>query len=52
MAVIAQAGIRFQLARPWQDSKKTERRLKNRKETPKLCPLCNPQARPPTIEPE
>jgi predicted GIY-YIG superfamily endonuclease len=44
MEVIKQAGLSFQLARTWQGTRKTERSLKNRKATPRLCPVCNPQA--------
>jgi predicted GIY-YIG superfamily endonuclease len=44
MEVIKQAGLSFQLARTWQGTRKTERSLKNRKATPRLCPLCNPRA--------
>jgi predicted GIY-YIG superfamily endonuclease len=44
LEVITQSGISFRLVRTWQGSRKTERRIKNRKETPALCPVCNPQA--------
>ena len=44
LEVITQAGIAFQLARTWKGSRKTERRIKNRKEAPALCPVCDPQA--------
>jgi predicted GIY-YIG superfamily endonuclease len=44
LEVIAGAGISFQLARTWQGTRKTERQLKNRKEAPALCPICNPRA--------
>jgi predicted GIY-YIG superfamily endonuclease len=44
LQVITEAGLSFELARTWQGTRKTERSLKNRKEAPALCPLCNPQA--------
>jgi predicted GIY-YIG superfamily endonuclease len=44
LEVITAAGLSFSLARTWNGSRKTERSLKNRKATPRLCPLCNPQA--------
>ena len=44
LEVITAAGLSFQLARTWQGSRKAERSLKNRKATPRLCPLCNPKA--------
>jgi predicted GIY-YIG superfamily endonuclease len=44
LEVITEAGISFELARTWKGSRKGERSLKNRKETPALCPLCNPNA--------
>jgi predicted GIY-YIG superfamily endonuclease len=40
MEVIVGAGISFQLARTWQGTRTDERRIKNRKEAPRLCPLC------------
>jgi predicted GIY-YIG superfamily endonuclease len=44
MQVIAEAGLTFSLARTRQGTRKTERQIKNRKEAPRLCPLCNPHA--------
>lgn len=44
LQVITEAGLSFSLARTWIGSRKTERSLKNRKATPRLCPLCNPKA--------
>lgn len=35
-----QAGISFVLARTWEGDRKLERRLKNRKNAPRLCPIC------------
>ena len=40
MEVITGAGISFQLARTWKGTRKDERRLKNRKNAPRECPLC------------
>ncbi|MBN1886459.1 MAG: hypothetical protein JW850_00650 [Thermoflexales bacterium] len=42
--VVSQAGITWQLARTWQGGRELERALKRRKNTPTLCPLCNPGA--------
>lgn len=35
-------GIPWQLARTWDSDHSVERRLKNRHEAPRLCPICNP----------
>lgn len=41
MAALADKNITFQLARVWDDSdRKFERKLKNRKNASKLCPIC------------
>ena len=43
MAAVSAAGIGFTVARVWRDADRTaERRLKNRRNGRKLCPLCNP----------
>jgi predicted GIY-YIG superfamily endonuclease len=44
MAVIAAAGIGFVLARTWPGDRTLERRIKNRHETPRLCPVCRGEA--------
>lgn len=45
MAVIKAAGIGFVIARTWPGESRTfERRLKNRKNAPRECPIC--QGRP------
>src|SRR3954447_11683941 len=47
LEVLKEQGITWQLARTWKDATRTdERRLKNRKEGPRLCPICKaaPQA--------
>jgi len=41
--VINQAGIDWRLVRLWKGSRTDERRLKNIKNAPRLCPICNPQ---------
>jgi len=42
--VARQRGISFQLVRVWTGDRTRERRLKNRKEGPRLCPICNANA--------
>jgi putative endonuclease len=37
-------GIGFSIARTWKGSRTIERRLKNRKNARKLCPICRRQA--------
>lgn len=44
MQVITEAGIGFTVARTWPGDRALERQLKRRKETPDLCPVCNPNA--------
>ena len=45
MEVIAERGIPFVVARVWpQADRSFERRLKNQKHSPRLCPICNPRA--------
>lgn len=45
LEVVSTVGIGFTLARTWQNATRDfERKLKNRKETPKLCPICNARA--------
>lgn len=39
--VAKERGIGFVLARVWMGGRELERRLKHRKEAPKLCPICN-----------
>jgi predicted GIY-YIG superfamily endonuclease len=41
MEVITEAGIEWKVARTWQGDRNFERYLKNRKDAPKLCPICN-----------
>lgn len=42
--VAFERGIEMVLSRTWRGGRAYERRLKNRKEGPKLCPICNPKA--------
>ncbi len=42
MEVCFERGIEWKLARTWPGDRELERRLKNRKEAPALCPICNP----------
>jgi hypothetical protein len=37
-------GIGFQIVRTWPGSRSFERKLKNRKNARKLCPICRAQA--------
>ena len=39
--IAADAGITFEIVRTWNGSRKEERKLKNRHNAPKLCPVCN-----------
>lgn len=51
MQVIRDAGIDWQLARTWpQGDRNFERAIKNRKASPRLCPICNPGNRRATEE--
>jgi predicted GIY-YIG superfamily endonuclease len=36
------AGVKLELVRTWKGDRRLERQLKNRKNTPRLCPVCNP----------
>jgi predicted GIY-YIG superfamily endonuclease len=40
LSVIKDAGIAWTLARTWSGDRKFERKLKDRKATPRLCPIC------------
>lgn len=44
MAAVAKAGITFRLVRTWKADRTFERKLKNGKNAPHLCPICNPKA--------
>jgi hypothetical protein len=41
--VATERGITFEVVRVWRGDRGRERRLKNRKEGPTLCPICNPE---------
>jgi predicted GIY-YIG superfamily endonuclease len=44
IAVISAAGIGFTVARTWTGDRNFERRLKRRKDAPRLCPICREQS--------
>ncbi len=45
LQVVRERGIDFQLARTWDGAGRGfERQIKNCKNTPRLCPVCNPNA--------
>jgi predicted GIY-YIG superfamily endonuclease len=46
MEVITDAGIPWELARTWEGDRNRERAIKNRKEAPRLCPLCTSKPLP------
>ena len=46
MEVVKAAGITWHLARTWPGSRDRERAIKNRHESPRLCPECSPVPRP------
>jgi hypothetical protein len=43
--VAVERGIAFEVVRTWPGDRTLERRLKNRKESPRFCPLCFPTCR-------
>jgi predicted GIY-YIG superfamily endonuclease len=46
MEVITTAGITWQLARTWPGGRDRERAIKDRHDSPRLCPICVPHPRP------
>jgi predicted GIY-YIG superfamily endonuclease len=40
MEVVAEAGIGWRVARTWEGDRELERKLKRRKNSPRLCPIC------------
>jgi len=44
MEVVTASGIQWKIARTWPGDRELERKLKNRKDAPRLCPICNPGA--------
>lgn len=44
LRALNQLGIQWQVVRVWEDRPQSfERELKNHKNTPRLCPVCNPE---------
>jgi len=41
LRVLKKEGIDFEVVRTWRGSRSDERKLKNRKEAPRLCPVCS-----------
>ena len=46
MRAVREKGISWQIARIWPGDRAFERKLKRRKEGPKLCPLCRAAGQP------
>lgn len=44
MEVVTNTGIEWKVVRTWPGDRKLERKLKKRKNAPKLCLICNPKA--------
>jgi predicted GIY-YIG superfamily endonuclease len=44
LQVVNNAGIAWEVVRTWKGDRKFERQLKNRKHTPRLCPVCAGEA--------
>jgi hypothetical protein len=44
--VVLENGNDFYLVRTWDGGRPTERRLKRQKNSPRLCPICNPPREP------
>lgn len=40
LEIVGAAGIAFRVVRTWPGSRKLERKLKNRKYAPRICPVC------------
>lgn len=40
ISVVTEAGIGLEVARLWAGTRALERQLKNRKSSPRLCPIC------------
>ena len=45
LQVITAAGIAFDVARTWACGRELERKLKNRHEGPRLCPICDAEGK-------
>lgn len=46
LAAVSAAGGRFIVARLWNGTRTDERRLHNRKNTPRICPVCRGELHP------
>lgn len=46
--VANERGISYRIVRAWKGTRNDERRLKNQKNTPRLCPCCNEAPQNPT----
>lgn len=44
LQAVEEQGIPWEIARLWEGGRKLERKLKARKDAPKLCPLCSGEA--------
>ena len=44
--VLKERGIGFTIARIWPGDRRFERKLKNRKQAPRLCPICRARSQP------
>lgn len=42
LQVANELGIDYEVVRTWAGGRELERRLKKRKDSPRLCPICNP----------
>lgn len=42
MAAVTAAGIAWEVARVWNGGRALERRIKNAKSAPRICPICTP----------
>jgi predicted GIY-YIG superfamily endonuclease len=41
--VVVESGIEMELARTWEGGRTKERELKRQKNSPRFCPVCNPE---------
>lgn len=46
--VVKEVGLSWQLARTWPGTRATERAIKDRRNAPRLCPVCSPHPQPGT----
>lgn len=45
--VANERGIKWELVRIWEGGRNEERKLKNQRNAPRLCPICNPSIEAP-----